>query len=177
VLLSADLDRVLDPTDDETGWLAKTGRLALGYLGDEAKTQRTYPTVAGLRYAVPGDRARFRDDDPNDLVVELHGRDAVTINSGGEKIFAEEVEAAIKAHPAIYDCVVAGRPSERWGSEVVAIVRIREGHEANDAALLTEAERHIARYKLPKAIVRVDHVVRSPSGKADYRWARTVVSA
>jgi fatty-acyl-CoA synthase len=176
VLLSADLDRVLDPTDDETGWLAKTGRLALGYLGDEAKTQRTYPTVAGRRYAVPGDRARFHDDDPNDLVIELHGRDAVTINSGGEKIFAEEVEAAIKAHPAIYDCVVAGRPSERWGSEVVAVVRIRQGHEADDAALLTEAERHIARYKLPKAIVRVDHVVRSPSGKADYRWAKTVVS-
>jgi acyl-CoA synthetase (AMP-forming)/AMP-acid ligase II len=177
VLLSADLDRVLDPTDNETGWLAKTGRLALGYLGDEAKTQRTYPTVAGRRYAVPGDRARFQDDDPNNLVVELHGRDAVTINSGGEKIFAEEVEAAIKAHPAIYDCVVAGRPSERWGSEVVAVVRIREGHAADDAALLREAERHIARYKLPKAIVRVDHVVRSPSGKADYRWARTVVSA
>ena len=176
VLLSADLNRVLDPTDDETGWLAKTGRLALGYLGDEAKTQRTYPTVAGRRYAVPGDRARFRDDDPNDFIIELHGRDAVTINSGGEKIFAEEVEAAIKAHSAIYDCVVAGRPSERWGSEVVAVVRIRDGHAADDAALLAEAERHIARYKLPKAIVRVDHVVRSPSGKADYRWAKTLIS-
>ena len=177
VLLSADRDRVLEPTDDETGWLAKTGRLALGYLGDAAKTQRTYPTIAGRRYAVPGDRARFRNDNSDDLVVELHGRDAVTINSGGEKIFAEEVEAAIKAHPAIYDCVVAGRPSERWGNEVVAVVRIREGHEADDAALLAEAERHIARYKLPKAIVRVDHVVRSPSGKADYRWARELVSA
>jgi acyl-CoA synthetase (AMP-forming)/AMP-acid ligase II len=176
VLLSADLDRVLDPTEHETGWLAKTGRLALGYLGDEAKTQRTYPTVAGQRYAVPGDRARFQDDDPNGLIVELHGRDAVTINSGGEKIFAEEVEAAIKAHPAIYDCVVAGRPSDRWGSEVVAVVRIRDGHEADDAALLAEAQRHIARYKLPKAIVRVEHVVRSPSGKADYRWARTIAS-
>ncbi|MFT4772805.1 MAG: acyl-CoA synthetase (AMP-forming)/AMP-acid ligase II [Candidatus Azotimanducaceae bacterium] len=176
VLLSADLDRVLDPTEQETGWLAKTGRLALGYLGDETKTQRTYPTVAGQRYAVPGDRARFQDGDPNDLIVELHGRDAVTINSGGEKIFAEEVEAAIKAHPAIYDCVVAGRPSDRWGSEVVAVVRIRDGHEADDAALLAEAERHIARYKLPKAIVRVEQIVRSPSGKADYRWAKTIAS-
>jgi acyl-CoA synthetase (AMP-forming)/AMP-acid ligase II len=176
VLLSADLGRVLDPTEHETGWLAKTGRLALGYLGDEAKTQRTYPTVAGRRYAVPGDRARFQNDDPNDLIVELHGRDAVTINSGGEKIFAEEVEAAIKAHPAIYDCVVAGRPSDRWGSEVVAVVKIRDGHEADDAELLAEAERHIARYKLPKAIVRVEHVERSPSGKADYRWAKTIAS-
>jgi fatty-acyl-CoA synthase len=176
VVLSADLDRVLEPTEQETGWLAKTGRLALGYLGDEAKTQRTYPIVTGRRYAVPGDRARFKNDNPNDLIVELHGRDAVTINSGGEKIFAEEVEAAIKAHPAIYDCVVAGRPSDRWGSEVVAVVRIRDGHDANDAALLAEAQRHIARYKLPKAIVRVEHVVRSPSGKADYRWAKTIAS-
>ena len=176
VVLSADLDRVLEPTEQETGWLAKTGRLALGYLGDEAKTQRTYPIVTGRRYAVPGDRARFKNDNPNDLIVELHGRDAVTINSGGEKIFAEEVEAAIKAHSAIYDCVVAGRPSDRWGSEVVAVVRIRDGHDANDAALLAEAQRHIARYKLPKAIVRVEHVVRSPSGKADYRWAKTIAS-
>lgn len=176
VVLSADLDRVLEPTEQETGWLAKTGRLALGYLGDEAKTQRTYPIVTGRRYAVPGDRARFKNDNPNDLIVELHGRDAVTINSGGEKIFAEEVEAAIKAHPAIYDCVVAGRPSDRWGSEVVAVVRIRDGHDAEDAALLAEAQRHIARYKLPKAIVRVEHVVRSPSGKADYRWAKTIAS-
>jgi acyl-CoA synthetase (AMP-forming)/AMP-acid ligase II len=177
VVLSADLDRVLEPTEQETGWLAKTGRLALGYLGDEAKTQRTYPIVTGRRYAVPGDRARFKNDNPNDLIVELHGRDAVTINSGGEKIFAEEVEAAIKAHPAIYDCVVAGRPSDRWGSEVVAVVRIRDGHDANDAALLAEAQRHIARYKLPKAIVRVEHIVRSPSGKADYRWAKTIASS
>ena len=176
VVLSADLDRVLEPTEQEIGWLAKTGRLALGYLGDEAKTHRTYPIVTGRRYAVPGDRARFKNDNPNDLIVELHGRDAVTINSGGEKIFAEEVEAAIKAHPAIYDCVVAGRPSDRWGSEVVAVVRIRDGHDANDAALLAEAQRHIARYKLPKAIVRVEHVVRSPSGKADYRWAKTIAS-
>ncbi|MEM1335222.1 MAG: AMP-binding protein, partial [Actinomycetota bacterium] len=123
-VLSADLDAVLEPCHDELGWLAKTGRLALGYLGDPEKTARTYPTVDGVRYAVPGDRARLRSDG----TVELHGRDSVTINSGGEKIFAEEVEAAIKAHDAVHDCVVAGRPSERWGSEVVAVVRIRDGH-------------------------------------------------
>ena len=154
VVLSADLDRVLEPGDEEIGWLAKEGRLALGYLGDAAKTARTYPVVDGVRYAVPGDRARLLDGG----VVELHGRDAVTINSGGEKIFAEEVEAAIKSHPAVYDCVVAGRPSERWGNEVVAIVRIRAGYEVDDDALRLEAERHIARYKLPKSIVYVDEV-------------------
>jgi fatty-acyl-CoA synthase len=171
-VLSEYLERELTPGDDELGWLAKSGNLALGYLGDAAKTARTYPVVAGVRYAVPGDRARLRADG----VIELHGRDSVTINSGGEKIFAEEVEAAVKAHPSVYDCVVAGRPSERWGNEVVAVVRIRSGYAADEAALLHEAERHIARYKLPKAFVFVPEIVRSPSGKADYRWAKGVVT-
>ena len=173
VVLSADFDRVLAPGDDEIGWLAKEGRLALGYLGDAAKTARTYPVVDGVRYAVPGDRARLLEGG----VVELHGRDSVTINSGGEKIFAEEVEAALKAHPGVYDCVVAGRPSERWGNEVVAIVRVRPGYEVDDGSLRHEAERHIARYKLPKSIIYVDEVMRSPSGKADYRWAKQVAAA
>lgn len=166
-VLDAELTRELLPGDPELGWLAKSGRLALGYLGDEAKTRRTYPVVDGTRYAVPGDRAKLRADS----TVELHGRESVTINSGGEKIFAEEVEAALKTHPSVYDCVVAGRPSERWGAEVVAVVAIREGHDVSDASLLEAAETQIARYKLPKAIVRVSEVVRSPSGKADYRWA------
>ncbi len=172
-VLSAELDRELSPGEDELGWLAKSGRLALGYLGDAAKTAQSYPVVGEVRYAVPGDRARLRVDG----VVELHGRDSVTINSGGEKIFAEEVEAALKAHPHVYDCVVAGRPSERWGNEVVAVVRLRAGCEVDEAALLAEAERHIARYKLPKAFVFVDEVVRSPSGKADYRWAREIAAS
>jgi 3-oxocholest-4-en-26-oate---CoA ligase len=171
-VLSASLDRELGPDDDELGWLAKSGRLALGYLGDAAKTERAYPTISGVRYAVPGDRARLR---PNGL-IELLGRDSVTINSGGEKIFAEEVEAALRAHPDVYDCVVAGRPSERWGNEVVAVVRLKDGASADAASLLAEAQRHIARYKLPKAIVFVDEVVRSPSGKADYRWAKQVAA-
>jgi 3-oxocholest-4-en-26-oate---CoA ligase len=173
VVLSADLDRVLEAGDPEIGWLAKSGRLALGYLGDHAKTARTYPVVDGVRYATPGDRARLLDGN----IVELHGRDSVTINSGGEKIFAEEVEAAIKSHPGVYDCVVAGRPSERWGNEVVAIVRIREGYDVDDTELLASASRHIARYKLPKEIRHVEEIVRSPSGKADYRWAKQVAAS
>jgi len=103
------------------------------------------------------------------------GRDSVTINSGGEKIFAEEVEHALKQHPAVYDTVVAGRPSERWGQEVVAIVQLRAGAQASEADLLAEAARHLARYKLPKAFVFRDAIQRSPSGKADYRWARAQV--
>ncbi|HWC68817.1 MAG TPA: acyl-CoA synthetase [Acidimicrobiales bacterium] len=171
-VLSADLSRPLAPGEGELGWLAKSGRLALGYLGDPEKTARTYPVIGGVRYVVPGDRARLRADG----TMELHGRDSVTINSGGEKIFAEEVEAAVTAHDAVYDCVVAARPSERWGQEVVAIVHLRPGCDVDEAALLAEAERHVARYKLPKAFVFVDRVARSPAGKADYRWAAAVAA-
>lgn len=107
-----------------------------------------------------------------DGMLELHGRDSVTINSGGEKIFAEEVEAALTAHPAVFDVIVCGRPSERWGNEVVAVVQLKPGVAVSDAELAAVAEQHIARYKLPKAYVYVETVRRSPSGKADYRWAK-----
>ena len=123
-----------------------------------------------------GDRARLTADN----IVELYGRDSVTINSGGEKIFAEEVEQALAHHPDVYDVTVAGRPSEKWGSEVVAIVQLREGVSSDDViekSLLAEPEKHIARYKLPKVIKFVDHVQRSPSGKADYRWAKAQAEA
>ena len=166
-VLSTSLDRVLAPGAPELGWLAKSGRLALGYLNDRVKTERTYPVIDGTRYVVPGDRARLT----HEQMIELHGRDSVTINSGGEKIFAEEVEGAMKAHPAVYDCVVTGRPSERWGSEVVAVVQLRAGVEVDLDEVREDAGRRIARYKLPKAILVVDQIVRSPSGKADYRWA------
>jgi fatty-acyl-CoA synthase len=172
-VLSADLTRRLRPGDDELGWLAKTGRLALGYLGDPVKSACSFPVVDRVRYAVAGDRAHLLADGS----ITVHGRDSTTICSGGEKIFAEEVEAAIKAHPGVYDCVVAGRPSERWGTEVVAIVRPREGADVTVSSLLAEAAVHIARYKLPKDVVFVDEIVRSPAGKADYRWAREIAAA
>ena len=172
-VLSDDLTAVLGAGHDEVGWLGQAGRVPLGYLGDPDKTVRTFPEIDGVRYAVPGDRARLTADG----LLELYGRDSVTINSGGEKIFAEEVEAAFAAHPAVFDVVVCGRPSERWGSEVVAIVRIAEGVEVTDDDLLAEAERHIARFKLPKAILRRDRIERSPTGKADYRWARDQAQA
>ena len=170
-IVSEDMTRVLQPGDDEIGWFAQRGRVPLGYLGDAEKTARTFPVVEGERYSVPGDRSRYRPDG----IIEVLGRDSVTINSGGEKIFAEEVENAVKLHPAVYDCVVCGRPSERWGQEVVAIVRLREGVEASEADLLEECGKHVARYKFPKAFVFKDEIVRSPSGKADYRWARDQV--
>jgi acyl-CoA synthetase (AMP-forming)/AMP-acid ligase II len=163
--------RALRPGEGD-GWLARSGLVPLGYLGDAAKTATTFPVIDGIRYSVPGDRAELLADGR----IRLLGRDAVTINSGGEKIFAEEVERALAAHPDISDVIVAGRPSERWGSEVVAIVALREGSTATDDDLLAEAARHVARYKLPKAIVRRTTIARSPSGKADYRWAREQVT-
>ena len=168
VVLDADLSRLLSPGEDEEGWLAQFGAVPLGYLGDPDKTERTFPTVEGVRYSIPGDRARWLADGQ----IELLGRDSVTINSGGEKIFAEEVEQAIIRHPAVADVVVAGRPSERWGQEVVALVQLADGHSATTEELLAEAGKHLARYKLPKAIGFYDRIERSPSGKADYRWAR-----
>jgi 3-oxocholest-4-en-26-oate---CoA ligase len=171
-IVSEDLQRVLDPSETELGWLAQRGRVPLGYLGDEAKTLKTFPVIDGERFSVPGDRARYTEDG----LLDLQGRDSVTINSGGEKIFAEEVEAALSHHPAVYDVVVTGRPSERWGNEVVAVVQLREGFDVSVADLLEECERHVARYKVPKDIVLVERVVRSPAGKADYRWAKQTVA-
>ncbi len=172
-VLSDDLTRQLHPGESQIGWFAQSGRVPLGYLGDRDKTERTFPLVAGTRYSVPGDRARVREDG----ILELLGRDSVTITSGGEKIFAEEVEHALKHHLSVYDAVVCGRPSERWGSEVVAIVQLREGSAASREDLLEECARHIARYKLPKAFVFTDHIARSPSGKADYRWAKRLAES
>jgi len=172
-VVSEDLRRLLRPGDAEMGWFAQSGRVPLGYLDDAEKTARTFPVIEGTRYSVPGDRAKWRADG----VIEVLGRDSVTINSGGEKIFAEEVEHALKQHPEVYDCVVAGRPSERWGQEVVAIVQLCAGSGAGEAELLAEAQKHVARYKLPKAFVFRDRIQRSPSGKADYRWAREQVVA
>ena len=104
--------------------------------------------------------------------LQLLGRDSVTINSGGEKIFAEEVEHALKHHASVYDAVVVGTPSERWGSQVTAIVQLRPGEKPSEEEMKGVAREHIARYKLPKAWVYVDQITRAPSGKADYRWAK-----
>jgi 3-oxocholest-4-en-26-oate---CoA ligase len=168
VVLSHDTDRLLEPGEPEMGWLAQSGRTPRGYLGDPAKTGATFPVLHGVRYAVPGDRARHRADG----TIELFGREAVTINTGGEKVFAEEVEAAIKSHPDVVDAIVVGRPSPRWGQEVVAVVALRPGTDPADDDLRASCAEHLARYKLPKAIVRRRRVERSPSGKPDYAWAR-----
>ena len=163
-----DLTAILQPGHDGMGWLAQRGYVPLGYKGDAAKTAKTFPVIDGVRYAVPGDRARHGADGS----VELLGRDSVTINSGGEKIFVEEVETAIASHRAVADVVVTGRPSERWGQEVVAVVALAEGAGVEVDELVAHASKSLARYKLPKAVIFRPVIERSPSGKADYRWAR-----
>ncbi|WP_068278263.1 AMP-binding protein, partial [Aldersonia kunmingensis] len=173
VVVNEDLSELVEPGHEGNGWLAQSGWVPLGYLGEEEKTRQTFPIIDGARYAVPGDRARLIGDGE----IELLGRDSVTINTGGEKVFAEEVEKAIFSHPSVRDVTVCGRPHPRWGNEVVAVVQLADGATATAAELETHAGRRIARYKLPKGWVFVDLIQRSPSGKADYRWARAVAEA
>ncbi len=168
VVLKQDLSGTVEAGSDEVGWLAREGFVPLGYYKDPDKTAKTFPMVGGVRYSVPGDRAEVKADG----TLRLLGRDSVTINSGGEKIFAEEVEQALKHHPAVYDAVVVGTPSERWGQQVTAIVQLRDGQQPGEDDLKRVVAEHIAAYKLPKAFVYVEQITRAPSGKADYRWAQ-----
>lgn len=172
-VLAADLSEVLDNGGSGEGWLARRDYVPLGYLGDPAKTARTFPTVAGVRWSVPGDRARVLPDGR----IQLLGRDSMTINSGGEKIFVEEVERAVASHPDVYDVVVVGRPSDLWGTEVVAVVQLADGADPTDAELERVCSQRVARYKTPKAFIRTTQIRRSPAGKADYRWAAQVAAA
>jgi fatty-acyl-CoA synthase len=173
VVLSDDLARRLAPGDPEAGWLAQVGRVPMGYLGDEARTRATFPVLDGVRFAVSGDKVRLLADGRLDFL----GRESVTINTGGEKVFAEEVEQALTSHPAVRDAVVVGRPSERWGQEVVAVFSLVDGaSRPPDAELRDHCRTSLAGYKLPKAFVTVPTVRRSPAGKADYAWARDQAS-
>jgi len=167
-ILSADRTRFLTEADDEAGWLARVQRVPLGYLDDPDATEATFPVIDGVRIAVPGDRARM---EPDGRFVLL-GRDSLVVNTGGEKVFVEEVEDALKRCGGVCDAVVVGRPDERFGEAVVAIVQLAPGASADPGALRDQCSDQIARYKAPRAFLFVDRVQRHPSGKADYAWAR-----
>jgi acyl-CoA synthetase (AMP-forming)/AMP-acid ligase II len=153
----------------EVGMLARRGHIPLGYYGDEAKTAATFRTYGGQRWVVPGDFARIEPDG----TITLLGRGSVCINSGGEKIYPEEVEAALRSHAAVYDAVVVGTANVRWGEQVTALVQLRGGVEApTDAELVAHCRHSIADYKAPKVVLRVPVVERTVVGKADYRWAK-----
>ncbi|HEU5308095.1 MAG TPA: AMP-binding protein [Acidimicrobiia bacterium] len=172
-ILAEDRSRFLSPGETEVGWIVRTGHVPLGYLDDEAATNATFPVVEGERVAVAGDRAQFTDDGQ----VVLLGRDSLVVNTGGEKVFVEEVEDVLRRHDAVVDVLVTGRPSERFGQEVVAIVQLTTPDAASPAELRAWCGEHLARYKAPRAVAFVEEVRRHPSGKADYRWAKEQATA
>ncbi len=169
VVLSADRSRFLEPGSDEVGWIATRGHLPLGYLGDPDRTRQTFPVIDGVRYCIGGDRARWGAD--GQLV--FLGRDSACINTGGEKVFAEEVERVVKSHPAVWDALVVGTPSARWGQQVTAVVSLGPGAVAPTVdELRAHCASQLADYKIPRAVVVAPEIVRSPSGKPDYAWAK-----
>jgi 3-oxocholest-4-en-26-oate---CoA ligase len=170
-LIDEEMHAVVPPEPGATGWLARAGRIPLGYLGDERKTAQTFPVIDGIRHSVPGDRAQWRTDGR----LQLLGRDSVCINTGGEKVFVEEVEAALHSHPAVNDAIVVGRPSDRWGSEVCALISTGEPVEVGE--IIDHCAGHLARYKLPRTVIVVPEIVRGPNGKADYRWAAEIAAS
>ncbi len=166
-VLGDDLRPVV-PGSGAVGRLARGGRVPLGYLGDPTKSATTFVEVDGVRWALPGDMAEVEADG----TIVVLGRSSQCINSGGEKIYPEEVEGAVKAHPAVVDAVVVGLPDDQWGERVTAVVQPRPGTEPTLDEIREHARGQLAGYKLPKQLVVLDHIERSPSGKADYRWAK-----
>jgi 3-oxocholest-4-en-26-oate---CoA ligase len=150
------------------GKLARRGHIPIGYYHDPEKSAATFPVVDGVRWSVPGDDARIEDDG----TITLLGRGSVSINTGGEKVYPEEVEAALKADDDVMDAIVVGVPDARWGERVVALVEPRSGHTIDPATVGETVRRHVAGYKAPRSILVVDMIVRSPSGKPDYRWGK-----
>jgi acyl-CoA synthetase (AMP-forming)/AMP-acid ligase II len=170
VVLDDDL-RPVAPGSGVIGRVARGGNIPLGYYKDDAKTAETFVVAAdGKRYAVPGDFGTLEADG----TITLLGRGSVSINSGGEKIFPEEVEAAVVAHPEVYDAIVVGVPDQRWGERVTAVVQARPGTAPTLESVQDHCRTRLAGYKVPRHLVLVERVERSPSGKPDYRWAATV---
>ena len=167
VILDENL-KLMPKESREQGKMGRGGNIPLGYYKDEKKTAETFVVADdGRRYAVSGDWARWEDGG----LVTLLGRGSTTINSGGEKIHPEEVEQALKDHPAVFDCIVVGVPDERWGQRVAAVVQFRPDTNADLESLCDHARKFVAGYKVPRELHVVEEIVRSPSGKPDYPWA------
>ena len=167
VVLKEDGTQV-EPGSGEVGKIARGGDIPIGYYNDPVKTAETFVTYGDQRYAMPGDFARIEEDG----TITLLGRGSVSINSGGEKIFPEEVEAAVKGHAEVFDCTIVGVPDEKWGERVCAVVQARAGCEPTLESVQEACRAKIAGYKVPREMHFVDAIVRSPSGKPDYRWAK-----
>ena len=169
LVLSEDYSHFLRPGEREIGWAAREGRIPLGYFNDPDATRKTFPVVDGRRVVISGDRASLEHDG----TLRLYGRDSLVVNTGGEKVFVEEVEEVLRAHPAVADALVVGRPSDRWGEELVALVELRGAADGAHDVLHAHCTSELARFKAPKELIFVEQVHRLGNGKADYRWAKT----
>ncbi|MBE7162735.1 MAG: acyl-CoA synthetase, partial [Williamsia herbipolensis] len=143
------------------------------YHNDPEKSAKTFTTFDGVRYSMPGDFARYEPDG----TITMLGRGSVSINSGGEKIFPEEVEQALKAHPDVFDTVVVGVPDDRYGNRVAAVIAARDGHRPALTDINAVAREQIAGYKCPRSVWFVDEIKRSPAGKPNYRWGHEVTES
>ena len=168
LVLAEDYSGFLDPGEQEVGWVARAGRIPLGYFNDPEATRTTFPVIDGKRVVISGDRASLESDG----TLRLYGRDSLVVNTGGEKVFVEEVEEILRAHPAVADALVVGRPSERWGEEIVALVELCKGADVSREELHSQCTAQLARFKAPKDFLIVEQIHRLGNGKADYLWAK-----
>jgi acyl-CoA synthetase (AMP-forming)/AMP-acid ligase II len=160
--------RDVTPGSEEIGMVALRGRVPIGYYKDPEKSAATFRVVDGVRYSVPGDYAMVEADG----TLRLLGRGSVCINTGGEKVYPEEVEEAVKEHPAVADAVVVGVPDERFGEAICALVELRPGQQAGEDEIVSHVRSRLAAYKAPRRVLPIDTVNRAPNGKVDYRRLR-----
>ena len=173
VVLDDDFNPIA-PGTGVAGRLARTGHIPLRYHNDPEKSAATFVTGPdGTRYSVAGDKVLLEADG----TITLLGRDSVCINSGGEKIFTEEVEAVVKAHPDVYDAIIVGVPDDRWGQRVAAVVQPRAGADLALETIDAHCRESLAGYKVPRELHLVEAIKRSEAGKPDYRWAEAVATA
>jgi fatty-acyl-CoA synthase len=165
VKVFTDEGRPVEPGDEAPGFVAISGFLPTGYYKDEEKTAKTFRTIDGVRYSVPGDYALVNPDGS----LQLLGRGSVVINTGGEKVFPEEVEEVLKQHPSVLDAVAVGLPDDRFGETICAIVEPAAGATVDENELIEHVRAHLARYKAPRKVLVVDSIGRSPAGKVDYK--------
>jgi 3-oxocholest-4-en-26-oate---CoA ligase len=163
-----DDDREVEPGSDEVGMVAAGGNVPMGYYKDEEKSARTFRVIDGVRYSFPGDFAKVAAD--GSLI--LLGRGSQVINTGGEKVFPEEVEEAVKRVDGVRDCLVVGIENEKFGQAVTAVVSLEDGASVDSAGIIASVKNDLAGYKAPKSVIFVDQVPRAPNGKADYRTAK-----
>ncbi len=173
VVLDEETRRPVVPGSGVVGRVARSGRIPLAYYKDPARSAATFVEWGGLRWSLTGDMGTTADDG----TITLLGRGNLSINTGGEKVYPEEVEGVLRQARAVYDVVVVGVPDERWGQRVVAVVQPTLGTDPTEGELMSLVRASLAGYKVPKRVIFVDAIVRSPTGKADYRWAAELAAS